>query len=115
MQSSSLFIAAALSVFTLGCAGSGVHTESPRLSRFSGGEGISDLWVPARESQSQEDIQVMYRSEATSDLWMKKGFESDTGDGRDTLTPRIDWVLNRLAPSSSITFVEASHPTTAHQ
>lgn len=54
----------------------------------------------------------MYRSESTSDLWNRKGHEGIEELPRK-LTPRIDAVIGRLTPESSVTFVEASHPKRA--
>jgi len=116
MRSSSLFIAIALSVSGLACAGRGVQIDTTRMSRHSAEGGLGGLWVGSQEAQSHGDIQLTYRGDdATSDLWMKRGPELNTENMREKQTPRLDWALNRLTPDTTSTFVEASHPTKARQ
>jgi len=116
MRSSSLFIAIALSVSGLACAGSGVQIDTTRLSRLSAERGLGGLWVDSQEAQSEQDIQLTYRGDdAMSDLWVKRGPELNTENMPEKQTPRLDWVLNRLTTDATSTFVEASDPTKARQ
>lgn len=116
MRSSSLFIAIALSVSGLACAGSGIQTETTPWSRLSADGGLGSLWGGSQEAQPEGDIQVAYQGDdATIDLWMKRGPELNTENVREKHTPRLDWVLNRLTLDTTSTFVEASHPSKARQ
>ena len=112
MRNSPLFIAIALSVSGLACAGSSAQTQTMRLSRVSAEQGLDPLWVGSQEVRSNEEVQLAYQSEeATSDLWMKRGPDSNTDNIPEKQTPRLDWVLNRITPDATSTFVEASHPS----
>lgn len=116
MHRSSLFIALTLSVSGLACTGSGVQTETTRLSRVSPGGELGGLWVASQEAQPRGEIRVAGQyDEAASDLWIKGGSELSTERIPAQETPRLDWVLNRLTPSSTPTFVAASRPTKARQ
>ncbi|MBT8469157.1 MAG: hypothetical protein KJN97_10440 [Deltaproteobacteria bacterium] len=116
MRSSSWFIAIALSVSGLACAGSGVQTDTTRLSRLSAAGGLGGLWVGSQEAQPEGDIRVAYEGDdAKSDLWMKKAPELNIENVREKHTPRLDWVLNRMTSDTTSTFVEASDPTKARQ
>jgi hypothetical protein len=112
MKNSSSFVAALLSLSAMACAGSNVHTPSARLDRLPPAQQLGDLWVSPPKGRPGDDMQVVYRSEARSDLWNRKGFEF-TEDPTGKPTPRIDAVLSRLTPVSSETFVETSHPKRA--
>lgn len=109
MKNSSLFIAAMLSLSTMACAGSNVHTPSARLDRVPRTGDLGDLWVNSANRGPERDAQVVYRREAGTDLWNRRGFEVND-DPTLAPTPRIDAVLSRLTPNSRDTFVEASQP-----
>ena len=82
------------------------------MGRLPQAQGLGDLWVSSPKGRPEEDMQVVYRREAGTDLWNRKGFELSKDPTVD-LTPRIGAVLSRLTPQSSDTFVEASQPKRA--
>lgn len=114
MRNSTLFVAIALSVSCTACAGYGAHTETTRLTRLSDGQGIGGLWVTSPDAQPRGEILVArHDDEARGDLWMEApSGPSDLEMARQE-TPRLDWVLQRLTPSSSSSFVESSQPSRA--
>jgi len=109
MRNSTLLVAIALSVSCIACAGSGAHTETTRLTRLSGGQGIGGLWVGSQDAQPQGEILVARNDdEARGDLWMKSGSESTAEEMPRQQTPRLDWVIHRVTPSSTSSFVESN-------
>ncbi len=114
MRNSTLITAIVLAVSVTACAGSGAHTETTRLSRLSAAQGLGGLWVGSEEGQPQGEILVArHDEEAGADLWMKTGAESIPEGMPRQHTPRLDWVLHRLTPSSTSSFVESSRPSRA--
>lgn len=114
MRNSTLITAIALAVSVTACASSGAHTETTRLSRLSAEQGLGGLWVGSEEAQPGGEILVArHDDEARADLWMKTGTESNPEGTPRQPTPRLDWVLHRLTPSSTSSFVESSWPSRA--
>ena len=117
MHSSTSLVAIALSVLAGACSASGAQMNTTPLShRFASG-GLDGLWVAAPEEHPEGEVRAAYLSdEPKADLWMKRGSESTTDDGFPTrVTPRLDYVLRRITPDSTSTFVRASYPSTARK
>lgn len=114
MRNSTLTTAVTLSLSVTACAGSVAQTETTRVSRISVAQGLDGLWVGSKEAQPEAEILVArHDDEARTDLWMKTGTESIPEAMPRQQTPRLDWALHRMTPSSTWSFVESSRPSRA--
>lgn len=101
MRSSTSLIVLTFAAATIGCTSSTHQTGTTGWSRVTASEGLGNLMASTQTPRPEGRLHVAeVGEEVPSDLWMKKGSESDARDLVARPTPRLDWVLYRMTPRS---------------
>ena len=114
MHRSTWLVAIALSVSGSACAKSGTQTSTQPLSHRLAG-GLGGLWVATPDPQPEGEVRIASQDDQKADLWMKRSTEENPDALPVRQSPRLDYVIRRVTPDSTTTFLRASTQTNARQ